>query len=137
MESIINTGYITKNGAVLDPNMLMQAGQGKQIVVNEGYDVNADIREITPQTSHLDTSNTKTLSIKTSWKSLVLLTSCSVFLLLVTARCQENSQRLEPQTASKVIEESSTTLSKPRNILENSSSNAFRRTTLLERSQES
>ncbi len=48
MESIINTGFITKNGAVLDPNMLMQAGQGKQIVVNEGYDVNADIREISP-----------------------------------------------------------------------------------------
>jgi hypothetical protein len=48
MESIINTGWITKNGAVLDPNMLMQAGQGKQIVVNEGYDVNADIREISP-----------------------------------------------------------------------------------------
>lgn len=46
MESIINTGWITKNGAVLDPNMLMQAGQGKQIVVNEGYDVNADVREI-------------------------------------------------------------------------------------------
>lgn len=46
MESVINSGYITKNGAVLDPNMLMQAGQGKQIVVNEGYDVNADIREI-------------------------------------------------------------------------------------------
>ena len=46
MESIINSGFITKNGAVLDPNMLMQAGQGKQIVVNEGYDVNADIREI-------------------------------------------------------------------------------------------
>lgn len=48
MESIINTGYITKNGAVLDPNMLMQAGQGKQIVVNEGYDVNTDIKEISP-----------------------------------------------------------------------------------------
>jgi hypothetical protein len=48
MESIINTGWITKNGAVLDPNMLMQAGQGKQIVVNEGYDVNADIREVSP-----------------------------------------------------------------------------------------
>ena len=48
MESIINTGWITKNGAVLDPAMLMQAGQGKQIVVNEGYDVNADIREISP-----------------------------------------------------------------------------------------
>lgn len=48
MESIINTGWITKNGAVLDPNMLMQAGQGKQIVVNEGFDVNADVREISP-----------------------------------------------------------------------------------------
>lgn len=47
MESIINTGWITKNGAVLDPTMLMQAGQGRQIVVNEGYDVNADVREIT------------------------------------------------------------------------------------------
>lgn len=48
MESIINTGWITKNGAVLDPNMLMQAGQGRQVVVNEGYDVNADVREISP-----------------------------------------------------------------------------------------
>lgn len=48
MESIINTGFITKNGAVLDPSMLMQSGQGKQIVVNEGYDVNADVREISP-----------------------------------------------------------------------------------------
>ncbi len=48
MESIINTGWITKNGAVLDPTMLMQAGQGRQIVVNDGYDVNADVREISP-----------------------------------------------------------------------------------------
>lgn len=48
MESIINTGWITKNGAVLDPAMLMQSGQGKQIVVNEGYDVNTDVREISP-----------------------------------------------------------------------------------------
>ena len=48
MESVINTGWITKNGAVLDPTMLMQAGQGRQIVVNEGYDVNADVREISP-----------------------------------------------------------------------------------------
>lgn len=47
MESIINTGWITKNGAVLDPTMLLQAGQARQIVVNEGYDVNADVREIT------------------------------------------------------------------------------------------
>lgn len=46
MESIINTGWITKNGAVLDPSMLLQAGQGRQIVVNDGYDVNADVREI-------------------------------------------------------------------------------------------
>lgn len=46
MESIINTGWITKNGAVLDPTMLLQAGQGRQIVVNDGYDVNADVREI-------------------------------------------------------------------------------------------
>ena len=48
MESIVNTGWITKNGAVLDPTMLMQAGQGRQIVVNDGYDVNADVREISP-----------------------------------------------------------------------------------------
>jgi hypothetical protein len=48
MESIINTGWITRNGAVLDPAMLFQAGQGRQIVVNDGYDVNADVREISP-----------------------------------------------------------------------------------------
>jgi hypothetical protein len=48
MESVINTGWITKNGAVLDPTMLLQAGQGRQIVVNDGYDVNADVREISP-----------------------------------------------------------------------------------------
>lgn len=48
MESIINTGWITRNGAVLDPTMLMQAGQGRQIVVNENCDVHADIREISP-----------------------------------------------------------------------------------------
>lgn len=48
MESIINTGWITKNGAVLDPTMLLQAGQGRQIVVNDGYDVNMDVREIAP-----------------------------------------------------------------------------------------
>jgi hypothetical protein len=46
MESIINSGWITKNGAVLDPTMLMQAGQGRNIVVNENFDVNADVREI-------------------------------------------------------------------------------------------
>lgn len=48
MESVINTGWISKNGAVLDPHMLMQAGAGRQIVLNENFDVNADIREIHP-----------------------------------------------------------------------------------------
>lgn len=48
MESVINTGWITKNGAVLDPNMLYQSGQGRNIVVNPEFDVNADIREIAP-----------------------------------------------------------------------------------------
>jgi hypothetical protein len=43
MESIINTGWITRNGAVLDPSMLFQAGQGRQIVLNQGFDVNTDI----------------------------------------------------------------------------------------------
>lgn len=46
MESVINTGWISKNGAVLDPNMLMTAGAGRQIVLNENFDVHSDIREI-------------------------------------------------------------------------------------------
>lgn len=48
MESIINTGWIHKNGAVVDPDMLFQTGQGKNIVVNEDSDVNADIRQVNP-----------------------------------------------------------------------------------------
>lgn len=48
MESVINTGWISKNGAVVDPAMLLQSGQSRNIVLNEGYDVNADIREIQP-----------------------------------------------------------------------------------------
>lgn len=48
MESIINTGWITKNGAVLDPDMLYQSGQGRNIVINPEFDVQADIREISP-----------------------------------------------------------------------------------------
>lgn len=48
MESIVNTGWISKNGAVLDPTMLLQAGQGRNIILNDGYDVNSDIREIQP-----------------------------------------------------------------------------------------
>lgn len=46
MESIINTGWITKNGAVLDPDMLFQAGAGRNIVINEEFDVSADLKEI-------------------------------------------------------------------------------------------
>lgn len=48
MESIINTGWISKNGAVLDPDMLFQAGCGRNIVINPEFDVNADLKEISP-----------------------------------------------------------------------------------------
>lgn len=48
MESIINTGWIHKNGAVVDPDMLFQSGQGRNIVLNNDSDVNTDIREINP-----------------------------------------------------------------------------------------
>lgn len=47
MESIINTGFIHKNGAVIDPDMLFQSGQGRNIVVDPRFDVQNDIREIT------------------------------------------------------------------------------------------
>lgn len=46
MESVINTGWISKNGAVVDPTMLLQSGQSRNVVLNDGFDVNADIREI-------------------------------------------------------------------------------------------
>jgi hypothetical protein len=48
MESVINTGWISRNGAVLDPTMLLQSGQSRNIIMNDGYDVNSDIREINP-----------------------------------------------------------------------------------------
>jgi len=48
MESVINTGWISKNGAVLDPTMLLQSGQARNIIINEGSDIHADIREIQP-----------------------------------------------------------------------------------------
>lgn len=48
MESVINTGWISSNGAVLDPQMLLQSGQARNIILNEGFDVNASIREIQP-----------------------------------------------------------------------------------------
>jgi hypothetical protein len=47
MESIINTGFIHKNGAVIDPDMLFQSGQGRNIVVNPEFDVQTDIKQIT------------------------------------------------------------------------------------------
>lgn len=46
MESVINTGWISKNGAVVDPTMLLQSGQSRNVVLNDGFDVNTDIREI-------------------------------------------------------------------------------------------
>jgi hypothetical protein len=46
MESIINSGWIHKNGAVVDPDMLFQSGQGRNIVVNPEFDVQTDIKEI-------------------------------------------------------------------------------------------
>ena len=48
MESVINTGWITKNGAVLDPAMLFQAGAGRNIVVNDDYDIATDVVPIQP-----------------------------------------------------------------------------------------
>lgn len=48
MESVINTGFIHKNGAVVDPDMLFQSGQGRNIVVNPEFDVQTDIKEISP-----------------------------------------------------------------------------------------
>ncbi len=46
MESVINTGWISKNGAVVDPTMLLQSGQSRNIVLNDGFDIQSDIREI-------------------------------------------------------------------------------------------
>lgn len=48
MESVINTGWIHKNGAVIDPDMLFQSGQGRNVVVNPEFDVNADLKQISP-----------------------------------------------------------------------------------------
>lgn len=47
MESVVNTGWISKNGAVLDPTMLFTAGSGRNIVLNDGFELDA-LREIQP-----------------------------------------------------------------------------------------
>lgn len=46
MESIINSGWIHKNGAVIDPDMMFQSGQGRNIVVDPAFDVQNDIKQI-------------------------------------------------------------------------------------------
>lgn len=46
-ESILNTGWIVKNGAVLDPNMLYQTGQGRVITLNDTAQM-TDIVQIHP-----------------------------------------------------------------------------------------
>lgn len=47
MESIVNTGWIHINGAVVDPKMLLQAGAGRNIVLNEDATLD-QLREINP-----------------------------------------------------------------------------------------
>lgn len=47
MESVVNTGWISKNGAVLDPTMLFTAGSGRNIVLNDGFELDS-LREIQP-----------------------------------------------------------------------------------------
>jgi len=47
MESIINSGWIIRNGAVVDPDMLYQTGQGRNIVLADGYTL-GDIQQIQP-----------------------------------------------------------------------------------------
>lgn len=49
VESVLNTGWIVRNGAVVDPTMLFQTGQGRTVVLNTGFDVNNDIKQIVPQ----------------------------------------------------------------------------------------
>lgn len=47
-ESVINTGYKRKVGAVANEDNLKRAGQGYDIVINEGYDM-TDVERIQPQ----------------------------------------------------------------------------------------
>jgi hypothetical protein len=47
VESRMNNGWIEMNGAVKNPKMLYESGQGKRIVLNDGFDLNS-IREIPP-----------------------------------------------------------------------------------------
>lgn len=46
-ESVLNTGWVVKNGAVVDPDMLYQTGQGRVVVLNSQFSM-ADIQPIRP-----------------------------------------------------------------------------------------
>lgn len=46
-ESVLNTGWIVRNGAVVDPDMLYQTGQGRVVVLNREFSM-ADIQPIRP-----------------------------------------------------------------------------------------
>lgn len=47
IESRLNSGYIEVNGAVKNPKMLYQTGQGKRIVLNEGFGLES-LKQIEP-----------------------------------------------------------------------------------------
>lgn len=47
-EATINAGWIRKVGAVANEDNLKKSGQGWDIVVNEGYEIGADIQKIQP-----------------------------------------------------------------------------------------
>lgn len=46
-ETHLNTGWVEEDGAVKNPQMLYQSGQGKRIVLNEGYKLN-QIQQLQP-----------------------------------------------------------------------------------------
>jgi hypothetical protein len=46
-ESVLNTGWIVRNGAVVDPDMLYQTGQGRVVVLNREFTMQ-DIQPIRP-----------------------------------------------------------------------------------------
>ena len=52
-ETSINTGLMWKNGALLDPEEAVKGGQGRQIVVDPAYDINNDVKELTPASASL------------------------------------------------------------------------------------
>lgn len=47
LETKVNTGFKVVNGAVQDPDMLFQTGQSRLIVVNQGFDPDRDVQQLT------------------------------------------------------------------------------------------